>query len=163
MSVAKIRPTVGDVFSVELESGQTGFFQYIADDSTQLNSNVIRVFLDKQSRTQLPKVESIVLGEVHFVAHVFLRVGLKFGAWERIGNSHITGGLDTLFRDSDDYGNPQIDFSDRWYIWNIGERQRFVGKLSFEYQHAEIGVVVSPEQINLRMSAGSYSFKYPSY
>jgi hypothetical protein len=46
MTVKKKRTvsTIGDVFSVPLGDGHKKYFQYVANDVTQLNSDVIRAF-----------------------------------------------------------------------------------------------------------------------
>lgn len=40
----RIVTKIGDIFSVTLKNGKQRFFQYIANDYSQLNSSVIRVF-----------------------------------------------------------------------------------------------------------------------
>jgi hypothetical protein len=154
---------IGDVFEVELPDGLIGFFQYIANDPTQLGSEVIRVFRKKCRQTERPTIPEIVSGQMHFAAHVFLQSGLRFSSWRKIGSNPIVTRDETLFRDSDDYGNPEIVTSNRWYVWKIAEEMQFVGKLGPAYRHAEIGVVVAPDQIAERMKTGSYSFVYPQF
>jgi Immunity protein 26 len=163
MARLQSRFRLGDVFSVDLDNSRIGYFQYIADDPTQLSSNVIRVFSEKFETKKLFELETIVGGDVQFFAHVFLKAGVKFSSWKRVGNSPVIQGLQTLFRDSADYGNPAVKSSNRWYIWKIGEPQRYVGPLSPEFQSAEIGVVIAPEEIGVRMKTGSYSYQYPDY
>jgi len=154
---------LGDVFEVSLADGKVGFFQYIADDETQLDSNVIRIFRDKYDAGEFPVIPKIVSGNIHFNAHIFLKAGLKFGFWKKVGNAVFSEKIDLLFRNTNDYGTPEIKVSHRWYIWRINEPFRNVGVLRPEYQDAEIGVVLSPGDIIDRMKTGSYTFAYPGY
>ena len=71
--------------------------------------------------------------------------------------------MDVLFRDSDDYGNPQIKVSHAWYVWRINEEFKFIGELAKKYQHAEIGIVMTPDDIIHRMRNGVYDGFYPEY
>lgn len=42
--VKRIVTKIGDIFCVKTDRGCIAYFQYIANDMTQLNSSVIRVF-----------------------------------------------------------------------------------------------------------------------
>jgi hypothetical protein len=42
--MARTRTTIGDVFSVPLGASGKKYFQYVANDLTELNSQVIRAF-----------------------------------------------------------------------------------------------------------------------
>lgn len=159
----RVRLKLGDVFEVPLSEGKVGYFQYISDDLTQLNSYVIRVFRAHYVSPIASAIEEIASGDVHFYAHVFLKVGLKFDFWKKIGNASPPAGVNVLFRGSDDYGNPEIKVSQRWYVWNINEPFRHVGVLTPEYQDAEIGSVKAPQDIIERMETGSYGYFYPGY
>jgi hypothetical protein len=153
----------GDVFSVKFEDGTVKYFQYVADDTTQLNSSVIRAFKHRYRADEVVDIKKIVKGEVEFFAHVFLRVGLKLGYWDKVGHASEVGKVDVWFRDSEDYGNPEVKRSEKWYVWKINEPFMDIGKLEGKYRDAEIGVVVAPENIVQRIRTGKYSFKYPGY
>jgi hypothetical protein len=90
---------------------------------------------------------------------------VKLGYWEKIGNCPDIGEINhILFRDTNDYGNPQIQISQDWWIWKINEEQQRVGKLLGENQKAEIGLVINPESIVHRIRTGKYDFPfYPSF
>jgi hypothetical protein len=45
--MARIRTKIGDVFSVPLDNINKKYFQYIPNDLTQLNSDVIRAFVKR--------------------------------------------------------------------------------------------------------------------
>ena len=157
------RVRIGDVFEVTLDASSNGYFQYISDDLTQLNSYVVRVFRESYRPNPTVNLERIVSGAIAFHAHVFLKNGLKQGKWRKVGNTNQVGNIDVLFRDSTDYGNPGIKVSQNWHIWKPNGPFEDVGRLTPEYQHAEIGVVVPADSLVHRMRTGRYDFVYPDY
>ncbi|MBX3102796.1 MAG: hypothetical protein KF690_09830 [Bacteroidetes bacterium] len=161
----RISTKVGDVFSVRIDANSKKYFQYIISDLTQLNSDVIRVFKKVYSINTNPDLIEVINGEVEFYAHCITKLGIKMAYWEKVGNVAYVGGIDhILFRDSEDYGNPQIKVSENWWVWKINEEQKQVGKLIGENQKAEIGLVINPESIVYRMRTGEYDFNaYPSF
>jgi len=163
MTRARIITKIGDVFSVPLDGGSKKYFQYVANDLTQLNSSVIRAFKSTYPIDSSPDLLQVVAGDVDFYAHVVLKWGIKMKLWERVGNLSFTDKLDVLFRASNDYGNPSIKTSHNWRVWKIGEDDQRVGKLGGEYLKAEIGVVVDPPSVVHRLRTGEYSFVYPGY
>jgi len=159
---------IGDVFSVKLDDKNKKFFQYIANDLTQLNSDVIRSFKQKYPIDDNPELARIVEDEVDFYAHCILKIGVKMKVWDVWGNSQELGKLnDVLFRGTSDSGSrpgEQILVSNKWYIWKINDLNfTSVGKLEGENRKAELGVVVNPYDIKDRMITGSYNFFYPGY
>ena len=163
--MAKANTKIGDVFSVKIDDSSKKYFQYIISDLTQLNSDVIRAFKKVYPINTNPDLSEIVNGEVEFYAHCVTKLGIKMGYWEKIANVSNVGEINhILFRDTADYGNPQIKISQDWWVWKINEEQRRVGTLVGENQKAEIGLVINPESIVYRMRTGEYDFKaYPSY
>lgn len=158
------RPSVGDLFEVQLDSASARAFQYVSDDTTQLHSNVVRVFRETYKVGEPVDVRRILDGEIDFHAHVFLTIGIRQKRWRKIGRAEPPGDLDAvLFRDSDDYGDPKVRISKNWYIWKINSISEHVGVLSQRYQGAEIGVVVPPDSLVHRMRNGKYNFVYPDY
>jgi hypothetical protein len=159
--MTKFSKKIGDVFSVEVSANTRKYFQYIANDLTQLNSQVIRAFKKSHPSHQSVDLETIVREEVEFFAHVFLNVGVKLGYWQKVGNVQEVGALDVLFRDTNDYGDPSIKLSEKWFVWKTNEPFIRVGKLEGNNRDAEIGVVLSPDIIVSRMKTGEYDFVYP--
>ena len=158
----RIVTKIGDVFLVKLENSQR-YFQYVANDMTQLNSSVIRTFEEHYPLNSLQDLTEIVKGKIDFYAHVVLRWGIELGYWEKIGKDPEIGQLNhILFRDSTDYGK-QIKISENWYVWNINEKFKDVGKLVGENRKAEIGIVVTPGDVVERIKTGKYSFVYPGF
>lgn len=161
--MARVVLKLGDIFEVPLGSGKKKYFQYIAIDESQLHSQVIRAFQRTYDVQESPRMNDIVRDEVAFYAHVFLKVGVKQGYWNKTGNVPFDGRIDVLFRGTNDAGNPEIKISEKWYVWRVNEPFVRVGKLVGDYRKAEIGVVVTPEDIVHRIKTGEYDFVYPAF
>jgi hypothetical protein len=159
----RITTKIGDVFSVPLDDSSKKYFQYVANDLTQLNSSVIRAFKANYPIDSSPDVLEVVTGEVDFYAHVVLRWGVKMELWRKVGNVPFSGQLPVLFRGSNDDGNLSIRLSRNWYVWRIGEETRHVGELVGDYRKAEIGSVVPAPSVVHRMRTGEYDFAYPKF
>jgi hypothetical protein len=157
----KIR--IGDIFQVSINESSVKFFQYMAKDATQLDSDVVRVFQGSHTRTTPADIEQIVRWPIDFYAHVFLKIGMKQNHWEMLGHSDEIPEVGVLFRNSNDYGNPEIRVSHDWHVWRINQSFERVGKLNKDYQNAEIGVVVPPDSLVHRMRTGHYDFVYPGF
>ena len=165
--MARVVTKIGDIFCVKLDNNSKQYFQYVANDLTQLNSDVIRVFKKKYSIDETPKLTDVVNDEVSFSAHCVTNLGVKLGVWEKIGKVPFDGKVDTLFRDTNDHGHKlgeePIKISNNWYVWKINEDFRRVGKLEGDNQKAEIGMVINPLSIAHRIRTGKYDFVYPGY
>lgn len=145
----------GDVFSAALDDRHKKYFQYVGPDWTMLNSEVIRVFKKTYPIDEQPALQDVIKDEIQFYAHVVIKWGIKMKLWEKVGNVPEVGEVKVLFRDSLDYGK-QMKVSDNWRIWRINEPFIKVGKLEGDNQKAEIGIVVTPEDILDRMRTGKY-------
>jgi len=166
--MARVNTKIGDVFSVKIDENNKKYFQLIAFDLTQLNSDVIRAFKKVYPIDMSPDLSEIVNGEVEFYAHCVTKWGLKMNLWEKIGSTVEVGNTThILFRGTSDYGewinDGPIKISHKWYVWKINENFRDVGKLVGENRKAEIGVVVNPYDIVERIKTGKYSFFYPDF
>ena len=162
MTVRRVRTRIGDVFSVPLDGSSKKYFQYIANDLTQLNSDVIRAFKKTYPLNATADLLEVVRDDVDFYAHVVVKWGIEMNLWEKIGNVPYSETPDVLFRDSKDYGR-KLKTSYDWRVWKINEKFRAVGSLVGDYQKAEIGVVVAPPDVVQRMRTGEYDFVYPGY
>ena len=155
---------IGDMFSVKIDENSKKYFQLIAFDLTQLNSDVIRAFKKIYPIDSNSDLSEIVNDEVGFYAHCVTKAGIKMNLWEKVGKSQDIGNTSQiLFRGSRDSGtwinNEPVKISDKWYIWHINdEKFTRVGKLVGENRKAEIGVVVNPYDIVERIKTGKYSF-----
>jgi hypothetical protein len=156
-----VRTRKGNVLSVPIGSRAKKYFQYIANDLTQLNSDVIRAFKKVYPVDAKPELPEVLSGEVEFYAHVVVPWGIKMKLWEKVGSVPFNGKVEAYFRDSDDYGTPQIKYSEKWFVWRIKEKTQHVGKLTGVLSAAEIGIVVTPTDIVDRMRTGKYDFVYP--
>lgn len=166
--MARVTTKIGDVFSAQIDSRTKKYFQYIANDLTQLNSDVIRVFKKAYSINDNPEISTIINDEIDFYAHCVTKWGIKLGFWNKVGNTNLVGNLDIIFRNTNDYGvklgEEPVRISENWYVWNINDNQfTRVGKLKGENRKAEIGVVIAPDSIIYRMLHGEYDFVYPGF
>ena len=146
--MARVVTKIGNVFSVKLDKKHKCYFQYVANDLTQLNSDVIRAFKKKHPLDATPDLSEVIKDDVAFYAHCVTNLGVKMGLWEKVGKEPVPNELNVLFRDTNDYGHKlgeeTIKTSQNWYVWKINEEFRHVGKLEGENQQAEIGIVVNP-------------------
>lgn len=164
----RTKTKLGDVFLVQIDENTKKYFQYIANDSNQLNSDLIRVFKKKYRIQEKVELHDIINDEVDFYAHCVTKFGVKMGLWEKVGNVLFKGEIDVIFRDTNDYGrrvgDQPIKISESWYIWQIKDKDfTRVGKLSGENRKAEIGVVIPPLSIIERIKTGKYDFVYPDF
>jgi hypothetical protein len=164
----RISTKIGDVFSVKIDEGSKKYFQLVAFDLTQLNSDVIRAFKEVYPIDANPDLAEVLNGEVEFYAHCVTKFGVKMELWEKVGNKPDLGNIkQILFRNSEDYGSKvekePIKISDKWYVWRIGEKFKDVGRLEGENRKAEIGIVVNPYDVLERIKTGKYSFVYPGF
>lgn len=167
--MARANTKVGDVFSVKLDGYTKKFFQYIVNDLTQLNSDVIRAFKKVYSLDAKPDLSEIVIDEVDFYAHCVTKIGVKMGLWEKIGNVQYEGQLNgVLFRDSNDYGHRQgdepITISQNWHVWKVNDDEfTKVGKLEGDNRRAYVGLVFNPLGIVELLKGNKYPINYPAF
>lgn len=166
--MARVITKIGDVFCVKLDDRNKKYFQYVAKDLTQLNSDVIRAFKKTYSIDEEPNLSEVVKDEIAFYGHCVTNLGVKMGVWEKAGKAPIVGELDVLFRDTNDYGRKPdeepVKISHSWYVWKINEEFRRVGKLEGENQKSEIGMVMNPLSVVHRIRTGEYNLpNYPGY
>ncbi len=170
--MTRVTIKIGDVFEVSLKSNENTkkYFQVIAFDSTQLSSSVIRAFKKKYNPTEKPSLSEIIRDEIDFYAHCSAKLGVKLDLWQKVGNIADVGNISNLlFRGTSDYGRKlgeePVKVSNNWYVWRVNDENfTNVGKLTGEYQKAEIGLVFSPYDIVDRINTGEYILNfYPRY
>lgn len=160
---------IGDVFSADIGNGKKRYFQLIAFDLTQLNSDVIRIFEKIYDSDDNPDLSEIVNGQVDQYVHCVTKFGLKMKLWERVGNILEVGDISKiLFRSTNDYGEKvgeePIRISENWRVWHINDEQfTRVGKLEGENRNAYIGIVINPLGIIEILKGNKYPPKYPDY
>jgi hypothetical protein len=166
--MARANTKIGDVFSVKLNESSIKFFQYIANDLTQLNSDVIRAFTTEYALGTQPDLLDIVNDEVGFYAHCVTKFGIKMELWKMVGNIQEIGDLNIIFRESDDYGHKvgeePITISKNWYVWKINDAEfTKVGKLEGVNQKAYVGLVFNPIGILELLKGNKYPINYPDF
>lgn len=160
---------IGDIFSVELDNGNKKYFQYIANDLTQLNSDVIRSYKKEYPKKEQPDYGELLSGEIDFHAHTMINVGVKQNLFIPEGKNIVYPSIDSIvFRCTNDAGHgpgkPQVYISEDWYIWKINdENYKSVGKLKGENRNSEIGSVIPPFMIVERIKTGKFNFVYPGF
>lgn len=157
----RIVTRVGDIFCVELKE-QKVYLQFIAIDTSELNSSAIRVFKRKYSLDYVFDADEVVNDEVMFYAHTFLQPGLKQGIWTKVGKSKEVGDLENvLFRRTSDW-TPQCLKSYRWWVGGINKDYIMVGELTEEYKNkTHMGWVVPPTDIVEKIEFGEYQGLIP--
>ena len=160
---------LGDIFSLILDNGNKKYFQYIANDLTQLNSDVIRSFKKEYSKDERPDFKELLSGEIDFHAHTPINIGVKQNLYIQEGKHEVYPDIkNILFRDTNDAGHgpgkPQIFISEDWFVWEINDKNfKKIGKLTGENRKAEIGIVIPPFAIVERMKTGKFNFVYPDF
>jgi hypothetical protein len=160
MKIGKTK--IGDVFRLIQSDGQARYFQYVANDLAQLNSDVIRVFEERYAADCDIDIADVVKGRVSHYTHCIPRLGLKLGYWTFVGNTSAVGPPSATFRISGDDGNPQVTFSEDWWVWTLGGEMRRIGRLTDEFREAVIGVVLPPDCVAHRIEYNEDKFKYPT-
>lgn len=148
----RIVTKIGAVFCAEINNEFKCFFQYVAIDSTDLNSSVIRAFKRPYPMDYIPVMNEIVKDEVEFYAHTVLRAGIDYNAWYKVGKSGEVGEgyKEVYFRVPEDIEN--VGVSENWYIWQINKPVFFLGKLP----NSEEGSVMPDISIIDRLKYGKY-------
>ncbi|GAB6870734.1 hypothetical protein JCM16496A_31390 [Bacteroides rodentium JCM 16496] len=165
----RIRTKIGDVFCVKLSDKEKRYFQLVAYDLTQLNSDVIRVFKRVYDVDANPPLSEIIKDDVDFYAHCVTKFGPKLSLWDKVG--YISDVGDTrhiLFRDTSDMTerpeDKPVEISHNWYVWHINdEKFTYVGKLKGANRKADIGLVMSPYEIVHRLKTGRYMIPLPGF
>lgn len=149
----RIVTRIGNVFCAEIDGKYKVYFQYIANDMSQLNSSVIRVFKRRYPLDANPKMDDIVKDDVIFHMHTVLRVGIEDGIWYKVGRSNDLG-LDQLSKvwfgsvpDSifnwEKMQSIPCNPEETLYVWHVNEKRIRVDKsLQNQYDNIEPGSVV---------------------
>ena len=166
------KPQIGDIYEVILEGKCKGYVQYIGNDASQLNSDVVRVFKKRFPLEQDFDLDEILNDEIEFYCHVTgMEFGEKDGSWKKIANStNIGDAAAAFFRDAGDelekresgaYGMPEV--SKTWYVWRMNQPARKVEELKGDNTNANIGMVTWPKSVVRQMLTGKWDGFYPAY
>jgi hypothetical protein len=157
---------IGDIFEVVLTDDTRGYLQYIANDQTQLNSDVVRVFGYEGRRDSSKNFESILESDIDFFAHVHdVKVGEKDNLWNKIGNSNNLGDLTKapLFRRTMQHGVKDLVYADKWDIWLLNKPMRATKGTDKLLSKSHIGLIFPTHHVVERMKNGKYPFFYPKF
>lgn len=163
---------LGNIFAFDSANGRKRYFQYICNDRSCMNTQVIRVFKTTYSHEDNSSVKKIVNDEIDFYAHTIVSAGIKDNVWYKIGTSNDCG-LDKLdkitfalyFTEDELTGIPLLQANGaQWKIWKSNERilwSNDINALSPKY--LEIGSILPVHQIVNRLTNGYYSFTAKEY
>lgn len=159
--VKRIVTKIGDIFCVEIENANKAYFQYIANDMTQLNSSVIRIFKKRYPMDYVFNIEDVVSDDVEFYTHTILKFGIQENCWYKAGNSMDVGNIkDIMFRLYHDEDIVNRVKSYDWYVWKINGKCKDIGELTEYYRrHADLGYVYPYTNIIERIKTGEYGVK----
>jgi hypothetical protein len=77
--MVRVVTRMGDGFSAKVDSDSYNYFQLVARDSTQLESDVIRAFAPAYAGRDRPDLQELAKGEVLFHAHCIVAWGIRKG------------------------------------------------------------------------------------
>ena len=158
----RIVTKIGNIFCVEIRNDYKCYFQYVANDWSQLNSSVIRMFKKRYPMDALPTMDEIVHDEVSFYVHTVLRIGIATETWYKVGTSKELGDTkNIMFRTHDDvnYAGTGKTKSSNWRIWKIGEEWQFVGEMNEIYRKYDLGWVFTCKDVVAKIETGKFLFK----
>jgi hypothetical protein len=158
--MGKRKLKIGDIFIVDLGNNQIRYFQYISNDETQLNSNVIRVFKENYNNCIPHILKEVTNGKVDFYAHCVIDWGIKLGYWMWVENLKYEGDDSGIYFKSCS-NDLKSNKSFNWWIWKINEPQIFVGDLIKDFKEYEIGSIIPPDSIVHKIKKGNFDFFYP--
>lgn len=152
---------MGDVYELPALGEARFFMQHVADDSSQLGSNVVQVFhgTSAHSEEALSKLSTL---EPHFFVHVFLQAGEALEVWRKVGRSSLPP-ISLPLWCACAASDMRLARSDRWRVWRTGNEPESVGGTSPLLRSAEIGLAMSPLLVVERAHTGSWSFVYPNF
>ena len=157
----------GDIFSLITESGAKRYFQFVTKDTSEFDSDVIRIFKKVYPIDSSPSTAEIVDDDVECYMHTMVSWGLYLGLWTRSGNDDNIGKLDISFRRSNDYGRfPLFEkrVSNNWEVWTMNQPKQSVGMLPESHYSADIGDIGSPSTVLKRINEGYFPSEwYPLY
>lgn len=175
----RIVTKIGNIFSVRLDDECKRYFQYIANDLTQLNSSVIRVFETRYPLDANPKLTDVVNDRVDFYAHTILSLGIRLGYWEKVGKvPYEETYFDVLFVTWCDDVMVTLKYCSplrRWRTWHINDPDfTYVDTEAFTLSDTDLtvnypefknekyimeGPVIPPNEIYHRIKTGRYTYK----
>ena len=167
----RIVTKIGDVFCAVLPGNKKAYFQYVANDLSQLNSSVIRVFRTHYPLDQTVSLKEIINDEIDFYAHTILRVGIDVNAWTKVGKDKNINEKEienVIFGTAQPFECASVvvltDPTNNWYVWHINGVRTRIGTLP-ENLHDIVypGAVLTYKDVLNRMYYGYYLASLPEY
>jgi hypothetical protein len=158
----RIRIKAGDIFEIPLEEiGKKKFLQYIFSDKEILGGDLVRVFELEANAEDKIDITDIVKSGIKFYAHTMIKIGFKFTNWTKLGNVVIEKNFEIpTFRYSEDYGNPNIEKSYKWWL-RKGNERIFLKELSKKYEELPYDSVIHPVAFTKMIKLGYDDAKRP--
>lgn len=153
---------VGDVFEVVFDQNKR-YFQYIGNDLSQLNMDVIRVFKTSYPADENPKIEDIVNNQIDFYAQVTdVNYGIEDGLYTKFGNSSEVGKIDDIYfrKPNSLMTSPECEM---WYVWPMNGERKLISYKNVLLKKTNPGIGMPPKDVIHRMKLGYYPFVYPKY
>ena len=130
----RIVTKIGDIFCAKLDDGRQRFFQYIANDLTNLNSSVIRVFKKAYPSDYSLNTEEVIDDEIDFYTHTVLKFGIIENLWQKVGKNSDVGDTEHIYFRM--YIYDAKNHRDRiWQMWQINKEWKIIGRLTKHHQH----------------------------
>lgn len=160
---------LGDVYCVEIDNKYKSFFQYVANDISQLNSSVIRVFKTRYTIEDFPNIDDIINDDVIFYAHTIIQVGIINGVWYKVNKSNCqtntkVNSIVWVTNDNDQfYISPMILLNKlfpffNWSLWTISSYTLLCYRyLKWLSNKVEYGTILPTDQIIDRIKFGYYT------
>ena len=159
----------GDIFCVEIEGKYKSYFQFLDKDVNLLNSNVIRVFKTRYPLDYEPILDEIVQDDVLFYTHTFIRIGLDYNAWYKIGRlkqeepynlTNVKFGTyceTKLKRENGILEFISVSPLENWTTWYVnGEYECDVDLMTKDIEILELGGVMPYSHVLYRIEYGYY-------
>ncbi len=156
----RIKLEVGDIFEVSLPNKMYTYFQYVGDDSTLMNSNVIRVFEYQKEENEKLVFDNILKSKILYYTHCMVKIGAtKYNIWKKIGNVSLEINYNPpFFREHGDSG---VKKSYTWYVWQVNNQTVRIGELTNEYINYNRGGVFHPLDVKEWIETGKNRFYLP--
>jgi hypothetical protein len=150
----------GDIFEIPIIA-KKHYIQYLMNDSTLFNANVVRVFDCETSFGQSIDLKDVVKSRVRFHTHVMIKGGVKLCGWFKIGNIPLEPSFSPpLFRATDD-AYADVRKSTNWYVWQACNEIKKIGRLSDKYKNIDYGSVFHPIDVGKWIETDKIGFLFP--
>lgn len=158
---------IGDIYVVK-DNEHDRYFQLIAIDSTELNSDVIAIFKLKTKGRASATPTDITTSGIEFCVHTTVSAGVRQGLWKKIGTADVGEYSKVLFKGVKypNDGLPDIESYEAnsyhsWIVWHINGEWQQVGADIDRYKDAYLGGIYPPESVIYRIK--HHRFEGPAF